>query len=123
MKRVLMLLLLASSAYGEIYTWRDSKGVKHYTNSEYEIPERYRKKARVLDLGIGTKPASPPAGAAPPSQGGGQPPPGEAVTGTVRQAAPPAAPVATPGSSPPSVSGDKGGRTKRTYDRKGVREE
>ncbi|AJE02720.1 DUF4124 domain-containing protein [Geobacter pickeringii] len=118
MKRVLLLLLLlASSAYGEIYTWRDSKGVRHYTNSEYEIPERYRKKAKVLDLGIGTKAAPPP------SQGGTQPPRGEGVTGTAPQSVPPAGPVASPGSSPPPADGDKGGRAKRTHDRNGAREE
>jgi len=53
MKKLLIIfLLLASSAYGEIYTWKDSRGTAHYTNSEYEIPERYRAKAKVLNLGI-----------------------------------------------------------------------
>ncbi len=53
MKRVLLLLLLSASlAHAEIYTWTDSKGTKHYTNKDYEIPERYRAKAKVLDLGI-----------------------------------------------------------------------
>ena len=53
MKKLLIIfLLLASSAYGEIYTWKDSKGTTHYTNSEYEIPERYRAKAKILNLGI-----------------------------------------------------------------------
>ena len=53
MKKLLLLLLfIASSAYGEIYTWKDSRGTAHYTNSEYDIPERYRAKAKVLNLGI-----------------------------------------------------------------------
>jgi hypothetical protein len=53
MKKVLIILIfLASSAHGEIYTWKDSRGTAHYTNSEYEIPERYRAKAKVLNLGI-----------------------------------------------------------------------
>jgi len=53
MKKLLIILLfLASPAYGEIYTWKDSRGTAHYTNSEYEIPERYRAKAKVLNLGI-----------------------------------------------------------------------
>jgi len=51
-KLLLILLLLASSAYGEIYTWKDSRGTAHYTNDQYEIPERYRAKSKVLNLGI-----------------------------------------------------------------------
>jgi hypothetical protein len=51
-KLLLILILLASSAYGEIYTWKDSRGTIHYTNSEYEIPVKYRSKAKVLNLGI-----------------------------------------------------------------------
>lgn len=46
------LLFLASSAYGEIYTWNDSGGTHYYTNDQYEIPERYRAKAKVMNLGI-----------------------------------------------------------------------
>lgn len=56
MKRLLvMLIFAASTAHGAIYRWTDSKGTTHYTNSEYEIPERYRAKAKVLDLGIEEK--------------------------------------------------------------------
>lgn len=56
MKRLLIVLVLvASSAYGEIYTWIDSRGTSHYTNSMYEIPERYRAKVKVLDLGMSQK--------------------------------------------------------------------
>ena len=56
MTRFLVILVLAaSSAYGEIYTWTDSRGTAHYTNSEYEIPVRYRPRAKVLDLGIEKK--------------------------------------------------------------------
>lgn len=49
------LLLAASSAFGEIYTWRDSRGTAHYTNSLHEIPARYLKRAKVLDLGLAQK--------------------------------------------------------------------
>ena len=53
MKRLLvMLLFVATCAHAEIYTWTDKKGTSHYTNSIYEIPERYRAKAKVLDLRI-----------------------------------------------------------------------
>ena len=56
MKKLLIIFLfLASTAYGEIYTWKDSTGTVHYTNSEYEIPEKYRPKAKVLNLGIAEK--------------------------------------------------------------------
>lgn len=54
MKRMIILLVLvASTAHGEIYTWTDSRGTAHYTNSLYEVPSRYRGKVKVLDLGIG----------------------------------------------------------------------
>ena len=68
-KLLLVLILLASSAYGEIYTWKDSRGTIHYTNSEYEIPEKYRAKAKVLNLGIvEKKDNSSPQQSAPPQQ-------------------------------------------------------
>ena len=52
MKRLLIFLLLTvSSAHGEVFTWTDSKGTTHYTNSVYEIPARYRAKAKTLNLG------------------------------------------------------------------------
>jgi len=49
---ILAFILTASTAYGEIYTWKDAHGTTHYANSEYDIPERYRAKAKVMDLGI-----------------------------------------------------------------------
>lgn len=53
MKKLLVLLIFtASYAHAEIYTWTDRGGTKHYTNSIYEIPEKYRAKAKTLDLGI-----------------------------------------------------------------------
>jgi hypothetical protein len=70
MKKLLFILLfLASSAYGEIYAWKDSRGTAHYTNNEYEIPERYRAKAKILNLGIvEKKDHSSPQQNAPPQQ-------------------------------------------------------
>jgi hypothetical protein len=70
MKKLLFVLLfLASSAYGDIYTWKDSRGTVHYTNDQYEIPEKYRAKAKVLNLGIvEKKDNSSPQQNAPPQQ-------------------------------------------------------
>jgi len=51
----IVLLLLATSAYGEIYKWTDSNGTAHFTNSTYEIPEKYRARAITVNLGISEK--------------------------------------------------------------------
>lgn len=51
MKRIAVaafVLVMSSTAYGMVYRWTDSVGIRHYTNKEYEIPERYRKKAKAL---------------------------------------------------------------------------
>lgn len=50
-RQLLFLLLLVSSAHGEVFTWTDSRGTAHYTNSLYEVPARYRAKVKVLNLG------------------------------------------------------------------------
>jgi Domain of unknown function (DUF4124) len=57
MKMLVLVLFLcgATPALCEIYTWKDKRGTAHYTNSLYEIPDRYRSKAKVLDLGIEPK--------------------------------------------------------------------
>ena len=54
-KLVILLLCFASAAYGEIYTWKDARGTLFYTNSLYEIPARYRSKAKLLDVATGKK--------------------------------------------------------------------
>jgi hypothetical protein len=61
MKMLVLVLFLcgATPAWCEIYTWKDKGGTAHYTNSIYEIPERYRSKAKVLDLGIEPKIGAP----------------------------------------------------------------
>jgi hypothetical protein len=51
----LMLLFSVSAAYGEVYTWKDVKGTEFYTNSLHEIPARYPKRAKVLDVATGKK--------------------------------------------------------------------
>jgi hypothetical protein len=45
---VIVALALASSAYGMVFSWNDSSGIKHFTNKRDEIPERYRAKAKPL---------------------------------------------------------------------------
>jgi hypothetical protein len=80
MKRlVLLLLCFASAAYGEIYTWKDARGTLFYTNSLYEIPPRYRSKAKLLDVATGKK---------------------RPISAT--QSGTPAGPTGTPGSQPPA---------------------
>lgn len=44
---------IAAPAYGEVFTWKDSRGTRHYTNSIYEVPARYRGKVKVLDIPTG----------------------------------------------------------------------
>jgi hypothetical protein len=97
-KVVLLLLLISSTAYGEIYTWKDSRGTAFYSNSLYEIPARYLSRAKLLDVATGKRlplsakqggvqaasaaPGQPPSGPQAPSQ----PPP---VQQAVSQSAPP----------------------------------
>ena len=57
---LLVFLCIASSAHAEIYTWNDSRGTAHYTNSLYEIPARFRERVKVLNLGIEQKAVTPP---------------------------------------------------------------
>ena len=60
MKRILLfVLLMVSTAHGEVFTWTDSQGTAHFTNSFYEIPARYRTKAKVLNMGPESKPDGP----------------------------------------------------------------
>jgi hypothetical protein len=46
---LVVLLLAASQAYGEVYTWKDSRGVDHYTNRKDDIPVRYRSGAKAME--------------------------------------------------------------------------
>jgi hypothetical protein len=58
MKKILTLALMlatASAAHGDIYTWRDGRGTAHYTNSLHEIPARYLRRAKLLDVATGKK--------------------------------------------------------------------
>lgn len=118
MKRILVplaLTLIASTACADIYTWKDAKGTVFYTNSLHEIPARYLKKARVLDVATGktgglatAQPATAaPAGQAPvplPAPPMAQPAPMglTAPTAPVAPAAPAAAAPAGTTAAPPA---------------------
>jgi hypothetical protein len=145
MKKFVLLLLIfsASAAYGEIYTWKDARGTAFYTNSLNEIPARYLKKARVLDVATGKKGALATAqqptaqsGPATPGQAPGQIP-GQApaqqtptrypvatpvpvvapsVTPTVMTPTPPSIPPAASVSAPQQQS--RGSRTERRTQRR-----
>lgn len=43
-----LFVFMATSVSAEIYTWTDSRGTAHYTNSMYEVPARFRDKVKVL---------------------------------------------------------------------------
>jgi len=97
MKKLLLAsVFIASTAHGGIFTWTDSRGVAHYTNSEYDIPARYRAKAKIMYQGQTTSS---------PQQSGqnqaGKPeaqPPVQGLGGTLTQ---PQAPVSQPTVSQP----------------------
>jgi hypothetical protein len=42
------ILILSSNTHDMIYLWTDVNGVTHYTNKDYEIPDRYRRTVRLL---------------------------------------------------------------------------
>lgn len=104
MKRMLvvMLLMAASSAQADVFTWTDVRGVAHYTNKEYEIPKRYKARAKALHIeAVQAGGASAPQQAAPP-----QPVPQPQETPATPQVAPsnpaPQPAVTAPGTQPPS---------------------
>ena len=45
---LLVLMFLAPPAHGMVYSWSDSAGITHYVNKEYDIPTRFRAKAKAL---------------------------------------------------------------------------
>jgi hypothetical protein len=45
---LLGVMLMSSPAQGMLYMWRDSAGIAHYTNKEYDIPERYKARAKAF---------------------------------------------------------------------------
>ena len=104
---VLLLAFSSSAALGEMYTWKDAKGTSFYTNSLHEIPARYLKRARVLDMATGKKggpvTAHPgvPSGPAVPAAQAPVPPQYQAPPVQAQQPAPPAsAPTRVPAPAP-----------------------
>lgn len=94
---VLLLVFSASAAFGEIYTWKDSHGTSYYANNINDIPARYLKKARVLDVATGKKgglATAQPVSTTSPGQVAAQPAP----------PANPAPPAAAPVAAPPVVA-------------------
>ena len=48
---VLTLLIFLDPVYSlDIYEWTDEKGVKHYSNTEAGVPEKYRKKSNSVEF-------------------------------------------------------------------------
>ncbi|OGU16924.1 MAG: hypothetical protein A2076_17130 [Geobacteraceae bacterium GWC2_53_11] len=45
---LLVLLLAAAPAQGLIFMWKDSAGIAHYSNKEYDVPARYKAKVKML---------------------------------------------------------------------------
>ena len=85
MKQLLVLLLfIATPVQAEIYTWTDSRGTAHYTNSLYEVPARYQKRVKILNLDMG------PANAPSPQPQGAPGTPGTPAEPNNAAAAPPA---------------------------------
>lgn len=110
MKRLLVVMLLAatSSAQADVYKWTDGRGVAHYTNKEYEIPVRYKARAKPLHLEAVQAGAPAPSPTSTPQQAAPAQPPAQASDKPASpQAAPtPPAPqpVASPAGTPPAQS-------------------
>jgi len=94
---VALLLLVASTACAEIYTWKDARGTVFYTNSLHEIPARFLSRARLLDVATGKK--SPIA----PLPAGGQAAPGP-TPGLAAPAQASARPAPSPAPSSPGAN-------------------
>jgi hypothetical protein len=45
---MLGVMMVAPSAEGMVYMWRDSTGIAYYSNKEYDIPVRYKTNAKAL---------------------------------------------------------------------------
>jgi len=45
---ILLSNLLSAPCTAAIYLWKDSAGNAHYTNKDYEIPERFRSQVKIL---------------------------------------------------------------------------
>lgn len=63
---VVGMMLIVSPAQGMIYMWKDSAGIAHFVNKEYDVPDRYKAKAKAL------YPEAADAGTAPPNSANAQ---------------------------------------------------
>lgn len=52
MKRIILFvlssLMLSMPAYADVYRWVDENGVENFTDSEWNVPAKYRQKATVI---------------------------------------------------------------------------
>jgi hypothetical protein len=100
------VILAASPAHGVVYMWRDSAGIVHYTNKEYDVPARYKAKAKVLYPEASDSGTSQPGTANVPAAPVGSPPAvtgqgaGPAVQPVTRSAAPATQIESTPPKTP-----------------------
>ena len=114
MKRLMVvLILIATAAQGEIYTWKDSRGTAHFTNRLDDIPPRYRNRAKSLNYDAGKVGEA----AQPPQSGQALPvPPAPSGNGgaALRQQSLPAQPAGlTPATRLPAADGVRPVRTPR----------
>lgn len=58
---LVLLILSAAQAHGEVYQWKDARGVDHYTNRKDDIPVRYRSDAKAMEYDQEPKAAGRPA--------------------------------------------------------------
>jgi hypothetical protein len=113
--------LIATTASAEVFTWADWRGIRHYTNSIYEVPARYRQKVKVLDIATGKKFSptaaqlawqSQPAKPGDPPSGGSQPnamPPANAAFSSAPSPTAPAYLAPTPAPPTPQASSPAAG--------------
>ncbi|QWV99824.1 hypothetical protein KP005_20535 [Geomonas nitrogeniifigens] len=101
---VLMVFACATTAFADIYTWKDNSGTRFYTNSLHEIPARYLKKARVLDVATGKLGGLATAQPATPSAPAPGAPPAPNAPPLLVQQAPTGQPASPPQTSPPPAS-------------------
>ncbi len=61
MKRILIIILfflfifIYEISFAEIFKWVDEKGVLHYTDDALQVPEKYRPKAKKIELPEGVE--------------------------------------------------------------------
>jgi len=84
------MMLMVSPAQGMIYMWKDSAGIAHFVNKEYDVPDRYKAKAKAL------YPEAADAGIAPPNNAQAQADPAVQPPPVARPEVKPGASSSTP---------------------------